>query len=91
MEHTKGRIVSSELGIFGKQAMLYGYLTVETEDLQRKKIKIDAYTSYETLDIGAFVEIKYAPLEGTRIFVAKKIVRVDPFESNSEEIPEVAA
>ncbi|MFW9960357.1 MAG: hypothetical protein ACFFDV_05030 [Candidatus Thorarchaeota archaeon] len=69
----EGKIVSSQLGGFGKTEIVYGYIGIEVSHNQSVMVKIDSYTWYETLDIGKHVIIHAAKLGSTNILVARKV------------------
>ncbi len=69
----EGKIVSSQLGEFGKDEIVYGYIGIEVSHNQIVLVKIDSYTWYETLDIGKHVIIHAAKLGTTNILVARKV------------------
>jgi hypothetical protein len=84
----EGKIISSQLGEFGKKEILYGYIGVEINPTHHVAIKIDSYTSYETLEIGDHVVIEASRLGTTDILVARKISLKTAVDSSSvmEEI-----
>ena len=85
MEQTfEGTIISEQLGTFGKNDIIYGYIGIKTTKGKQKKIKIDSYTSYETLDMGSEVIIEAAELGDTGILVARKI-SVNPKVTHTSE------
>ncbi|MFW9846267.1 MAG: hypothetical protein ACFFD6_05945 [Candidatus Thorarchaeota archaeon] len=67
------------MGIFGKEELPYGFITVETPEGHHMTIKVDAYTVYETLNIGDYVRIDVHRLANTEILVAREIVSAAPF------------
>jgi len=70
-----GSITASDLGNIGKK--YYGFISVETEENNRVKVKVAAYTKYDTLDIGRRVHIVAEPLGNTGIITAKSILLAD--------------
>lgn len=85
MEQTfEGTIISEQLGTFGKDEMMYGYIGIKTPEGKQKKVKVDSYTSYETLDMGSEVIIEAANLGDTDILVARKI-SINPKTTHSSE------
>ena len=84
----EGKIISSQLGEFGKKEILYGYIGVEIDPTHHVAIKIDSYTWYETLEIGNHVVIETAKLGTTDILVARKVSLKTPTHSSTamEEI-----
>ncbi|MHA2142303.1 MAG: hypothetical protein ACXADC_10290 [Candidatus Thorarchaeota archaeon] len=77
-EVLSGRIISSQIGYFGKNEILYGYIAVETEDKKHVTLKVDAYTKYETITIGDHVRVDVHSLANTDILVAREIVAATP-------------
>lgn len=74
MDNTiEGKIISKQLGVFGKKETVYGYIGIETLSGQQRVVKIDAFTWYETLEIGSQVVVDIATLGNTDIIVARKI------------------
>lgn len=69
----EGTIISKELGTFGKDALLYGYLGIRTSDGKKVNVKVDSYTWYDTLEMGSDVIIEAEHLGTTNIIVARKI------------------
>lgn len=69
----EGKIVSSQLGEFGKNEIVYGYIGIEVGHNENVLVKIDSYTWYETLDVGKHVIIHAAKLGTTNILVARKV------------------
>ena len=79
VEVATGRIISSQMGIFGKEELPYGYITLETPEGHHMTLKVDAYTVYETLNVGDYVRVDVHSLVNTRILVAREIVSATPF------------
>jgi len=74
MDNTiEGKIISKQLGVFGGKETVYGYLGIESPNGQQRIVKVDAFTWYETLEIGSQVIIETATLGTTDIIVARKI------------------
>ena len=69
----EGKIISRDLGEFGKKQILYGYIGLRKPDGEKVKIKIDSYTWYETLEIGSDVFVEVHNLGPTDILVARRI------------------
>jgi hypothetical protein len=84
-----GKIVSVNLGEFSKKHIKYGYIGIELPDKTHVKVKVDAYTWYETLTIGDEVTVEVETLENTSIIVARKIQLRSSLEMTSEETREV--
>jgi hypothetical protein len=68
-----GKIISTQLGVFGRDELRYGYISVQTKDNKVIKIKIDSYTTYETLNLGDRVVVETEFLGDTNILVARKV------------------
>ena len=85
-----GRIVSVNLGEFSKKRIKYGYLGIELPDRTNIKIKVDAFTWYETLTLGDEVVVEIETLAGTDILVARKIRLKISLESSSTEVTATA-
>ena len=66
-----GSITSAQLGNIGPK--YYGFIGIETEDHEHVKIKVAAYTKYETLDVGRRVHIIAESLGNMGIMTAKSI------------------
>jgi len=83
MENTiEGKIVSQQLGTFGKAQIVYGYIGIEKPNGEHVKVKVDSYTWYETLEVGSQVFVEIAHLGTTDIIVARRIdVNQDPIFS----------
>jgi hypothetical protein len=89
MEHIiEGKIISNQIGTFGRTEFPYGYLTIEISPRENIVVKIDSYTKYETLEIGNQVVVEVAHLGTTDILVARKVNLKTGIESSlaKEEI-----
>ena len=74
MEKTiEGKIISNQLGVFGHNHTVYGYIGIEKPNGEQIMVKIDSYTWYETLEIGSHVFVETASLGTTDIIVARRI------------------
>lgn len=74
MEKTiEGKIISKNLGVFGKNQIVYGYVGIEKPDGEHIKVKVDSFTWYETLEIGSHVFVEIRNLGTTDILVARRI------------------
>ncbi len=74
MDNTiEGKIISKQMGVFGNRQLVYGYLGIETPSGQQKIVKVDAFTWYETLEVGSQVIVDITNLGSTDIIVAEKI------------------
>ena len=66
-----GSITSNQLSVLGNKH--YGFIGIETDDSRHVKVKVAAFTVYETLEIGERVQIVAEPLGNT--WTAKTITR----------------
>ncbi|MFX1579500.1 MAG: hypothetical protein ACFFBJ_07605 [Promethearchaeota archaeon] len=66
-----GSITSTQLGNLGKKQ--YGFIGVKTEEKEELKIKVAAFTKYDTLDIGKRVHIVAESIGNMGIMTAKTI------------------
>jgi hypothetical protein len=66
-----GSIISADIGTMGKKR--YGYLGIETTDKEHLKIKITAFTTFDTLDVGATVTAELESVGDESLLTAKKI------------------
>ncbi len=73
MTTLNGKIISAHLGEFSKRQIVYGYIGIELQDRSHVKIKVDSYTSYETLVVGEKVVVEVEKLANTEILVARTI------------------
>lgn len=92
MERTiEGKIISKQLGVFGKKQIVYGYIGIEKPDGQQIEVKIDSYTWYETLEIGTHVFAELHNLGTTEILVARRIdVNLEPMIIADGEVKIIA-
>ncbi|MBN2229257.1 MAG: hypothetical protein JW779_06645 [Candidatus Thorarchaeota archaeon] len=67
----QGTIISSNISEMGK--MRYGYLGIETDEKEHLKIKVTAFTKYDTLDLGEKVTIELESIGTEKVMNAKKI------------------
>ncbi|MGY5859681.1 MAG: hypothetical protein RTU63_09945 [Candidatus Thorarchaeota archaeon] len=51
-----GSIISANISSMGKKR--YGYLGIETDASEHLKIKVTAFTKFDTLDVGAKVTVE---------------------------------
>ncbi|MFW9844554.1 MAG: hypothetical protein ACFFEV_08255 [Candidatus Thorarchaeota archaeon] len=88
MEKTiEGKIISRQLGEFGHNQMVYGYVGIEKLNGEQIMVKVDSYTWYETLEIGADVFVETDNLGSTDILVARRIdVNQHPLPTSNQEI-----
>ena len=75
VKETEGNIISAHTTKIGKGDGQYGYIGIETPESIHLKMKIDMYTTYETLERGEDVVVKYDTLGDTGILIAKEITR----------------
>ena len=80
-----GKIISSDLGLFSKREIVYGYIGIELPDKSHIKIKIDSYTWYETLSIGEDVVVEIEKLSNTEILVARTVRLKSSVEMESSD------
>ncbi|MHA1576950.1 MAG: hypothetical protein ACTSU3_06280 [Candidatus Thorarchaeota archaeon] len=87
MDNTiEGKIISKQLGVFGSKQTIYGYLGIETSSGQQRTVKVDAFTWYETLEIGSQVIVEIATLGTTDIIVAQKIRFNQELMTNTDSV-----
>ena len=76
MERTiTGSIMAAQLGNIG--AKQYGFIDIKTEEKVDFKIKVAAFTKYETLDVGKRVQIVAESLGEMKVMTAKSISLVE--------------
>jgi len=80
-----GKLISTNLGEFAKRKIKYGYVGLQLNDKSHIKVKVDAYTWYETLTIGDEVVVEIETLTGTDILVARKIQLKTGIETPPDE------
>jgi hypothetical protein len=80
MEKTiEGKIISQQLGEFGHNRTVYGYVGIEKPSGEQVIVKVDSYTWFDTLEIGSYVFVETANLGTTDIVVARRIdINLDP-------------
>ena len=66
-----GSIISADISSMGKKR--YGYLGIETTDNEHLKIKVTAFTQFDTLDVGSKVTIELESVGDDVLLSAKKI------------------
>ncbi|TFG96990.1 hypothetical protein E4H12_09745 [Candidatus Thorarchaeota archaeon] len=66
-----GSIISANISSMGKKR--YGYLGIVTTDNEHLKIKITAFTNFDTLDVGATVTFELESVGDESLLTAKKI------------------
>ena len=66
-----GIITSADISSMGSKR--YGYLGIETNDNEHIKIKVTAFTKFDTLDVGANVTIELESVGEEVLLTAKKI------------------
>ena len=70
-----GSITSTQLGNIGSK--YYGFIGIETEEHEHLKLKVGAFTKYDTLDVGRRVHIVAENIGDMSIMTAKSITRAD--------------
>lgn len=65
-----GSIVAADISSMGDKR--YGYLGIETDENEHLKIKVTAFTKFDTLDVGAKVTIELESVGDDTLFAAKK-------------------
>jgi hypothetical protein len=76
MGKIEGRLVSAQLGRFGSEDIVYGYIGIQTANGRQERVKVDKYTQYHEgidLEIGVEVEIEVDHLGSTDIMVARHV------------------
>ena len=66
-----GSIISSNISMMGKKS--YGYLGIETDENEHLKIKVTAFTKFDTLEVGAKVVIELESVGNETLLTAKQI------------------
>ena len=66
-----GSITSADISSMGKKR--YGYLGIETTDHEHLKIKVTAFTKFDTLSVGANVTIELESVGDDALLSAKNI------------------
>ena len=66
-----GTITASDISAMGK--MRYGYLGIETDDNEHIKVKVTAFTKFDTLDVGAKIQAELESVGDETILTAKMI------------------
>ncbi|MFW9957070.1 MAG: hypothetical protein ACFFCT_03275 [Candidatus Odinarchaeota archaeon] len=79
----EGKIITSQIGSFGKAEFPYGYITIEISSSRNITVKIDYYTWFETLEIGKHVVVDASYLGTTDILVARKVSLKTLIDSNA--------
>lgn len=82
----EGKIISKQMGVFGNRQLVYGYLGIETPSGQQRIVKVDAFTWYETLEIGSQVIIEITVLGDTDIIIAEKIRFNQELMTNTDSV-----
>ena len=70
-----GSITSAQLGNIGKR--YYGFIGIETEEHKHLKLKVAAFTEYDTLDVGRRVHVVAENIGNMGIMTAKTISQAD--------------
>ena len=66
-----GLITSANISTMGKKS--YGYLGIETDDSEKLKIKVTAFTKFDTLDVGTKVTVELESVGDESLLTAKQI------------------
>ena len=66
-----GTITASDISAMGKTR--YGFLGIETDDNEHIKIKVTAFTKFDTLDVGAKIQAELESVGDETILTAKMI------------------
>jgi hypothetical protein len=66
-----GTITSSNISAMGK--MRYGYLGIETVDDEHIKVKVTAFTKFDTLEVGAKIQAELESVGDEAVLTANKI------------------
>jgi len=66
-----GHIVAADISSMGKTR--YGYLGIETVDHEHLKVKVTAFTKFDTLEVGAMIKIELQSVGDETLLTAKKI------------------
>jgi len=66
-----GTITAADISSMGKK--YYGYLGFVTDTQEHLKIKVTAFTKFDTLDVGAKVTIELESVGNDSLLNAKKI------------------
>ena len=66
-----GHITSSDISKMGH--IHFGYLAIKTVDDEDLKVKVTAFTEFDTLDVGAKIEIELESVGDESLLTVKKI------------------
>jgi len=66
-----GFIIAANIAVMGKTH--YGYLGIETDEHEKLKVKVSAFTKYDTLEVGERVTVELQTVGDDSILTAKKI------------------
>jgi hypothetical protein len=69
-----GEITAADISVMGK--LRYGYLGIETDSHEHLKVKVTAFTEFETLDVGSKVQVELESVGAEALLTAKKITTV---------------
>ncbi len=75
MQQRKGTIVATQLANYANSDIKYGYITLETDEKEHVRIKIDSYTKYDTLERGESIVAKTKSISSDGVIVAREIRR----------------
>ncbi len=80
-----GVIVMSRVEYADGLSYPQGFITLLTADDEYLTLDIDGYTSFETLDEGARVLVSCKLLEGTGVWMARRVCRLDETKIQEHE------
>jgi hypothetical protein len=66
-----GQITSSDISAMGNTR--YGFLGIETDDHESIKVKVTAFTKFDTLEVGAKIRIELESVGDEALLTAKEI------------------
>ncbi len=66
-----GQITSANIAVMGKAH--YGYVGIETDDHEQLKVKVTAFTKFDTLDVGSKVSVELETVGADEILTAKTV------------------
>jgi len=66
-----GLITAANIAAMGKTR--YGFLGIETDEHEKLKVKVTAFTKYDTLDVGERVTVELHTVGDEALLTAKRI------------------
>jgi hypothetical protein len=66
-----GTITSADISVMGK--LKYGYLGIDTNEKGHIKVKVTAFTKFDTLDVGSRVTVELESVGDSELPSAKTI------------------